>query len=103
MSTMNKRFASGYGNSNEMSDASVSELRQMYVKRYPNFFKRDDVRDDFVAIQRELRSLVPTARVIKEDLDTLDARVQFDVPKVDEVLLEKALAKRGYVPMVRRQ
>ena len=55
------------------------------------------MRRDFVAVRRELRSTLPMARVIKEDLDTSFAHVQFDVATADEVLLERILAKRGFV------
>lgn len=71
--------------------------RNMYMKRYPNFFKREDVRRDFVAVQQELRSALPLAKVIKEDIDTSFAHVQFDVATADEVLLERLLGKRGFV------
>lgn len=78
------------------SSAGGSTGRNMYVKRYPSFFKREDIRHDFVTIQQELRSTLPLARVIKEDIDTSFAHVQFDIATADEVLLERILAKRGY-------
>lgn len=71
--------------------------RNLFMKQYPTFFKREDVRRDFVAVQQELRSTLPGARVIKEDVDTSFAHVQFDVATADEVLLERILAKRGFV------
>ena len=52
---------------------------------------------DFVAVQQELRSALPLAKVIKEDIDTSFAHVQFDVATADEVLLERLLGKRGFV------
>lgn len=69
----------------------------MYMKRYPTFFKREDVRRDFVAVQQELRIALPYAKIIKEDIDTSFAHVQFDVASADEVLLERLLGKRGFV------
>lgn len=79
------------------SSEGIPAGRNMYMKRYPSFFKREDVRRDFVAVQQELRSTLPLARVIKEDVDTSFAHVQFDVATADEVLLERILAKRGFV------
>ena len=75
----------------------ASKGANTYMKRYPSFFKREDVRRDFVAIQQELRSTLPMAKVIKEDIDTSFAHVQFDVATADEVLLERILTKRGFV------
>ena len=43
------------------------------------------------------QTAVPYARVIKEDIDTSFARVQYDVAPADEVMLERVLAKRGFV------
>lgn len=71
--------------------------RNMYMKRYPTFFKREDVRRDFVAVQQELRVAIPHAKIVKEDIDTSFAHVQFDVATADEVLLERLLGKRGFV------
>ena len=71
--------------------------KNLYMKQYPTFFKREDVRRDFVAVQQELRATLPMAKVIKEDIDTSFAHVQFDVATADEVLLERILAKRGFV------
>lgn len=76
---------------------SASTAKNLFVKRYPTFFKREDVRRDFVAVQHELQAVLPFARVIKEDVDTSFAHVQFDVATSDEVLLEKILAKRGFI------
>lgn len=74
-----------------------SKGRNMYMKRYPNFFKREDVRRDFVAVQQELRVALPHAKIVKEDIDTSFAHVQFDVSTADEVLLERLLGKRGFI------
>lgn len=74
----------------------VTKGQNMYVKRYPSFFKREDVRRDFLAVQQELRVALPYARIIKEDIDTSFAHVQFDVATADEVLLERILGKRGF-------
>lgn len=84
------------GNNDMHDNVSISK-QNLFMKNYPKFFKREDVRNDFVAIQRELKIAVPYARVIKEDLDTSFARVQYDVAPADEVLLERILAKRGFV------
>lgn len=69
----------------------------LFVKFYPKFFKREDVHSDFVAVQRELKTTLPDARIIKEDVDSNCARIQFDVPTSQEVMLERVLAKRGFV------
>lgn len=79
------------------STPSPTGAKNLFVKRYPNFFKREDVRRDFVAIQQELRAYVPQAKVIKENIETNFAHVQFDVAPAEEVLLEKVLGKRGFV------
>lgn len=71
--------------------------KNLFVKQYPTFFKREDVRRDFVSVQRELQSMIPHARIIKEDIDSSLAHVQFDVAPADEPLLEKALLRRGFV------
>mgnify|MGYP003349049499 CR=1 FL=1 len=69
----------------------------LFVKFYPKFFKREDVHSDFVAVQRELKVTLPDARIIKEDVDSNCARIQFDVSPSQEVMLERILAKRGFV------
>jgi hypothetical protein len=71
--------------------------KNLFVKYYPKFFKREDVHGDFVAVQRELKATLPAARIIKEDIDSSCARIQFDVSPSEEVLLERILAKRGFV------
>ena len=98
---MNKRFAnplqSDFTTRNEMYQASMNSGNTLYSKRYPNFFKREDVHGDFIAVQRELRNALPDVRIVKEDVDTNFARIQFDVAPSQEVMLEKLLAKRGFV------
>jgi hypothetical protein len=69
----------------------------LFIKFYPKFFKREDVHSDFVAVQRELKVTLPDARIIKEDVDSSCARIQFDIPPSQEVILERVLAKRGFV------
>ena len=71
--------------------------KNLFVKFYPKFFKREDVHGDFVAVQRELKVAMPDARIIKEDVDSSCARIQFDVSPSQENLLERFLAKRGFV------
>ena len=98
---MNKRYArplrSELNELNDMQSKVVKGSSNLYMKRYPNFFKREDVHGDFVAVQRELKTHMPAVRIIKEDIDASFARIQFDVSPTDEVLLEKILAKRGFV------
>lgn len=84
-------------NTSQQVSNGDSTNRNIYVKRYPSFFKREDVRRDFVAIQQELRVALPYAKIMKEDIDTSFAHVQFDVATADEVLLERLLGKRGFV------
>lgn len=79
------------------TDKPVSTAKNMFMKQYPTFFRREDVHRDFVHIQRELRDVLPYVRVIKEDIDTSFAHIQFDVAPSDEVLLEKTLLRRGFV------
>ena len=74
--------------------------KNLYVKHYPKFFKRQDVHGDFVAVQREVKVALPDARIIKEDIDSNFVRFQFDVSPSEEVLLERLLSKRGFVPGV---
>lgn len=83
--------------SNDMYDNVPVGKQNLFMKNYPKYFKRQDVQNDFIAIQRELKAAVPYACVIKEDLDTSFARVQYDVAPADEVMLERILAKRGFV------
>jgi hypothetical protein len=98
---MNKRFASPlqseFNDRNEMYQASSKKGDNLYVKRYPNFFKREDVHGDFVAVQREIRNSMPDVRIIKEDVDANFAHIQFDAAPAQEVMLEKLLAKRGFI------
>ena len=75
----------------------VKISKNLFVKFYPKFFKREDVHGDFVAVQRELKVAMPDARIIKEDVDSNCARIQFDVSPTQEVMLERILAKRGFV------
>ena len=72
--------------------------KNLYVKYYPKFFKREDVHGDFVAVQRELATRLPNVRIIKEDVDSSCTRIQFDVAPSEEALLERVLTKRGFVP-----
>ena len=72
-------------------------LKNLFIKQYPNFFKREDVRRDFVATQQELHVALPYAHVIKEDIDCTFARLQYDVAPAEEVLLERMLLKRGFI------
>ena len=69
----------------------------MFVKQYPKFCKREDIRREFISVQQELRSTLPHARVIKEDIDSSYAHLQFDVRTSEEVLLERIMYKRGFV------
>ena len=95
---MNKRYARPLRSElNDMQSKTAKGSSNLYMKRYPNFFKREDVHGDFVSVQRELKTHMPAVRIIKEDIDASFARIQFDVSPVDEVLLEKILAKRGFV------
>lgn len=98
---MNKRFSRPVRNElNELNDMQARTTKcssNLYMKRYPNFFKREDVHGDFISMQRELKTYMPTVRIIKEDIDANFARIQFDVASIDEILLEKILAKRGFV------
>jgi hypothetical protein len=99
---MSKRFSNQlisdfHERNNNMSVRSIKNTNNLYIKRYPNFFKREDVHGDFISVQRELRSFVPAARVVKEDVDANFVRIQFDVAPSDEVLLEKLLLKRGFI------
>ena len=83
-----------------MNMRTVSEQntgKNLFVKFYPKFFKREDVHGDFVSVQRELKISIPDARIVKEDVDSSCARLQFDVSPSQEVLLERFLAKRGFV------
>lgn len=98
---MNKRFSnplqSDFIKRNEMYSSANKNLNNLFTKQYPNFFKREDVHGDFVSVQRELRNYIPDAKIIKEDIDTNFVRIQFDVAPSQEVILEKLLAKRGFV------
>jgi hypothetical protein len=69
----------------------------MFVKQYPKFCKREDIRREFISLQHELSSTMPHAKVIKEDIDNSYAHLQFDVSTSDEVLLERIMYKRGFV------
>jgi hypothetical protein len=69
----------------------------MFMKQYPKFCKREDIRRDFISVQQELRSALPHAKVIKEDIDSSYAHLQFDVGSTDEVMLERLLVRRGFV------
>ena len=42
----------------------------------------------------------PKSKIIKEDIDSNFVRLQFDVSPSEEVLLERLLSKRGFVPGV---
>lgn len=98
---MNKRFGnplqSDFVKRNEMYSKANLGGQNLFTKMYPAFFKREDVHGDFVSVQRELRNQLPDAKIIKEDIDTNFVRIQFDVPTSQEVMLEKILAKRGFV------
>ena len=99
---MSLRFAnplrSEFHEPNNMKAVSTGAAsKNLFIKHYPKFFKREDVHGDFVAVQRELRVAMPHARILKEDIDTNIVRIQFDVSPSEEVLLEKLLVKRGFV------
>ena len=83
----------------EKPSQAASGQRNMYMKQYPKFCKREDIRREFVSVQHELRSVIPAVRIIKEDLDTSFAHVQFDVSTADEVLLERIMQKRGFIKL----
>mgnify|MGYP003347753216 CR=1 FL=1 len=55
------------------------------------------INDEFISVQQELRSAIPYAKVIKEDIDNSYAHLQFDVGSSDEVMLERLLVRRGFV------
>jgi hypothetical protein len=100
---MSLRFAnplrSEFRDENNMRSTQERQAasKNLFVKYYPKFFKREDVHGDFVAVQRELKATLPSARIIKEDVDSSCARIQFDISPSEEVLLERILAKRGFV------
>jgi hypothetical protein len=82
---------------NMRASTGTVDSKNLFVKHYPKFFKREDVHGDFVAVKRELSVAMPHARILKEDIDANIARVKFDVSPSEETLLEKLLAKRGFV------
>jgi len=71
----------------------------MFVKQYPKFCNRQDIRREFISVQQELRLTLPYARIIKEDIDNSYAHLQFDVGTSDEVLLERIMCKRGFIKL----
>lgn len=81
-----------------------SEKRQrkpenLFEKQYPSYARREDIHRDFIALQQELRSVLPEVRVIKEDIDASLARLQFDAPPASEKLLEHVLIRRRFVKL----
>ena len=81
----------------EQPAVSGKGCSNMYMKQYPKFCKREDIRREFISVQQELRSAIPYAKVIKEDIDNSYAHIQFDVGSSDEVMLERLLVRRGFV------
>lgn len=87
---------------NNMSTIKESgDTTNLYVKHYPKFFKREDVHGDFIAVKRELKISMPDVRIIKEDVDSNCARLQFDASPYDNNQLERLLVKRGFVSVDR--
>lgn len=68
-----------------------------YVKRYPNYFRRNDIQDDFVAVSRFIRMMLPEAKVVQQEVGSLISTIRFDVAQSKEPMLERLLAKHGYV------
>ena len=60
---------SEFRETNSMVAVNESGSKNLYVKFYPKFFKREDIHGDFVAVQREIRNTMPDAHIIKEDVD----------------------------------
>lgn len=69
----------------------------LFVKYYPKFFRREDIHGDFVAVKRELKISMPNVRILKEDVDSNCARLQFDASLTEQNQLERILVKRGFV------
>lgn len=97
---MNSRFGnplrSEFRAAGGMTTSETPVGGSLYLKAYPKFYRREDVHQDFLAMQRELKFEMPNARLIKEDIDTSFARLQFDVAPIEQNDLERFMAKRGF-------
>lgn len=107
-SEMRPRFSSANKVQNGMVETPAQEPRSamngtVFVKRFPAFFKRNDIKTDFVAAQRELESFLPpnTVKVLNENLDSRIAKVRFEnlTSETQQQALETILARRGYVKL----
>lgn len=83
----------------DSSERKQQKPGNLFEKHYPSHARREDIHRDFIALQQELRSVLPDVRVIKEDIDASLARLQFDAPASSEKLLEQVLIRRRFIKL----